>query len=269
MTKINKLGKSTFVIAILALLLVAVLAFGGTYAYFSAQSSVIAGTVQTGHLRITKIENGTGNSELVSTAKIAQPNQTLYNAAKIDTTVNSNISYYTRVRFTATVTPAEGHKHYTDDGTEGASAEACGDYVANALSILNITIADGGASGSSSKWERSDTETTFDGSELYYYQLAPTVVDNSTTAQPAADKTESFTFTISVYNWVGDNGKTDASAAAGCEYWMDATITVSIVVEVLQADYLVDGTTTATTFANGAAAHTAWNTALGVQKSGS
>ncbi|MBQ3502832.1 MAG: hypothetical protein IJA72_04140, partial [Clostridia bacterium] len=53
MTKINKLGKSTFVIAILSFLLVAVLAFGGTYAYFSDKTETASGKFTTGKLQLT------------------------------------------------------------------------------------------------------------------------------------------------------------------------------------------------------------------------
>lgn len=53
MTKINKLGKSTFVIAILSFLLVAVLAFGGTYAYFTSATEKAEGTFKTGKVQIS------------------------------------------------------------------------------------------------------------------------------------------------------------------------------------------------------------------------
>lgn len=52
MTKINKLGKSTFVIAILSFLLVAVLAFGGTYAYFSEKTDTIGASFVTGTVKL-------------------------------------------------------------------------------------------------------------------------------------------------------------------------------------------------------------------------
>ena len=59
MSKINKLGKSTFVIAILSFLLVAVLAFGGTYAYFSdsktATGSFVTGTIKVSDLDATAV----------------------------------------------------------------------------------------------------------------------------------------------------------------------------------------------------------------------
>ena len=117
MTKINKLGKSTFVIAILSFILVAVLAFGGTYAYFSAVSGRAAGRVQTGHLDldatgdvVTKI-----NSMAVANNIITQPGQRLVAADMVDgvkdddganlsVTVNSNIDYYIRVKFEVKVT---------------------------------------------------------------------------------------------------------------------------------------------------------------------
>lgn len=52
MTKYKKLTKSTFAIIALSLVLVAVLAFGGTYAYFSANANA-SGSITTGTLKLT------------------------------------------------------------------------------------------------------------------------------------------------------------------------------------------------------------------------
>jgi len=278
MTKINKLGKSTFVIAILSFLLVAVLAFGGTYAYFSAQSDTVSGSVTTGHLRITSIKDGTGTTSLTSTTQIAQPNEIIYKDKTINTVVNANISYYTRVRFSVVVTPKSGAAH-------AVTTSDCGDKVTQNIEILKVTVENSGETGGTKdKWETGAAATDLAVGEVIYYQLAPTIVADNQAAKDL--EPETFTFTIQVRDWVGHNGLADGTntgaggavdndkidLADGCDYWMDATVEVRVTVEVLQADYLNDATglVVATTgFENGADAETAWNTALATSKTNS
>jgi predicted ribosomally synthesized peptide with SipW-like signal peptide len=125
MTKINKLGKSTFVIALLSFVLVAVLSFGGTYAYFSAVSGRAAGVIKTGHLSLVTKEGSEIIDQIskmtVANNTITQPGQRLVgdkvvgsdgntddtNGADIDITVTTNINYYIRVKFEVKVTPGE------------------------------------------------------------------------------------------------------------------------------------------------------------------
>ena len=95
MSKINKLGKSTFVIAILSFLLVAVLAFGGTYAYFSAKADTTKSTVTMGHLYLT--DPTATLTASVDTAAV--PNQPVLNGAA-SVTVTTNIKYYAKVTLT-------------------------------------------------------------------------------------------------------------------------------------------------------------------------
>ena len=52
--KSKKMTKSTFAIIIMAIVMVAMLAFGGTYAYFTATADGLEGSVQTGSLVLTQ-----------------------------------------------------------------------------------------------------------------------------------------------------------------------------------------------------------------------
>jgi predicted ribosomally synthesized peptide with SipW-like signal peptide len=70
MTKINKLGKSTFVIAILSFVLVAVLAFGGTYAYFSATAEAGGTNVTLGTITLTDTTTKAEGETLVTAGTI-------------------------------------------------------------------------------------------------------------------------------------------------------------------------------------------------------
>ena len=259
MSKINKLGKSTFVIAILSFLLVAVLAFGGTYAYFSAQTSA-TGSITTGHLTINVGENTT--AALTAKSVVAQPNQVIFNET-VKTEVLSNISYYTRVRFAIEISDA------TTDHNDTEGQEDCYDrFEENFTEIFTIKITDGteddadvigGVSGSGLAWEVEDDTAIDYTQEVVFYQLAPTVKEDK------LDKTtnvEKFTYSIQVEDWVG---LAHAGSADGCTYWMDRTVTVTVFVEVLQADYLGDDQV-ADAFANGAKAAEAWEDALTVTK---
>ena len=51
--KSKKMTKSTFAIIIMAIAMVAMLAFGGTYAYFTATANDVSGTVRTAYLSLT------------------------------------------------------------------------------------------------------------------------------------------------------------------------------------------------------------------------
>ena len=52
-TKSKKMTKSTFAIIIMAVVMVAMLAFGGTYAYFTATATKKTGEVTTGHVKLS------------------------------------------------------------------------------------------------------------------------------------------------------------------------------------------------------------------------
>ncbi len=228
MTKINKLGKSTFVIAILSFLLVAVLAFGGTYAYFSAQTNTASGTVSLGKLSVTDVAGTATSSGNITLGSIAQPGQTLINNKTLTTTVKGNINYYIRAKFDVEVIPSGTHKAETENN--------CNDYVADPMEVLTVTPDD-------DTWKQEGD---------YFYKLAPTLAT-------VEGVEETFTITsIEVADWLGNYNNT----ADGCTYWHDAVINVTISFEVMQADYLNDGTTAGKPFENVAAAAAAWTTAL-------
>ena len=73
MTKYSKIAKSSFAIILLSLVLVALLAFGGTYAYFTA-SVEASGSVTTGTL---SLNNKTAEVTLTLTDTKIVPNETI------------------------------------------------------------------------------------------------------------------------------------------------------------------------------------------------
>ena len=218
MSKINKLGKSTFVIAILSFLLVAVLAFGGTYAYFSAQNAGVTGGFSTGHLAIGANDVSSFFASDVSGIIVA-PGQTIASQS-VSAEVDSNIKYYIRAKVTINI---------AKDDVYGAGEHKCG-----------VTEPDVGAIVVTADW-------TQEGSTGYYY---PTYAVND----PAAtgyNATKAITFTATVAPWVG---------AKGCTEYMDAEVTVTVQLEVMQAEHL---TASGKTISDNSSLHAAWDVVTG------
>lgn len=259
MSKINKLGKSAFVIAILSLVLVAVLTFGGTYAYFSAKTKeAVTDDITLGTLKLD--EGNFASNTIFNDLTIAQPNQKLFGGSgksfTVKTTADTNISYYTRVKFTITVEAAAGAAHKNISGDDLGHTEGAKDNL-NAIDILIITIANDAdnAAETNKIWGRGAVQAVADidasaASSYYYYKLQPTTIEQTNNDE----HTETFTVSnLQVKPIIGVDY---------CTYWMGAKISVSITFEVLQADFLNDGVTAGAEFESGTAAEAAWTTAL-------
>lgn len=199
MSKINKLGKSTFVIAILSFLLVAVLAFGGTYAYFSDAAKADTTSITMGKLTLGDV---TATTTIEKDAKVV-PNQPIFSG---DTTVavDTTIAYFARVTMKISEVKLAG-SHAAEDG--------CADA---AIDLLSVTDAAG--------WTK-DTEAAED--TYVYYDLTANAVSEDIT----------ITLNVKVNSEVGKQSS---------EHYMEATVTVNVTVEVIQADYILgDGSAVA------------------------
>jgi len=199
MSKINKLGKSTFVIAILSFLLVAVLAFGGTYAYFTDKAATTSGSITMGHLYFDDASL-TANVTANNNVKLV-PNQPLFEGgAKID--VMSNIAYYARITLqigTVDTQTVNGVNHDECECTEKST---------------KLLLTEGALTGG---WVADATN--------------PNVWYLTTATLPDADGKTELALPVSVkVNPVIGNG--------GSQHFMDATATVNLTFEVIQADYI-------------------------------
>ena len=207
MTKINKLGKSTFVIAILSFILVAVLAFGGTYAYFSARSTEATATITLGHLKIDG--NASFDQDALTALGVAVPNELIITASNgtFGVDVDSNIEYFIRANITYTATAVGTH----------ASETTCDD--ATGLEVLLITPDGDWAAG-------ADVDAT--SKEGWYYltkaQPAGTLADGKYVTPHTFDITARVNPEVGRYQ---------------SQHWMDATIKITVVFEVIQANYIV------------------------------
>lgn len=170
MTKYSKIKKSSFAILALSLILVAVLAFGGTYAYFSSTTGAMTGSVTTGTLKLT---GGTTSLAIVETEDSLVPNQTV----TLDTTgIKLQGNTISALRMNLSVT-----KIVKSDSTEVKTG-------LDDLIELDIDVAVSGAN-----WLQDGTTST------YYYNKA--VVGGSTaTAETALDATISLKLKSTVGN---------------------------------------------------------------------
>lgn len=220
MSKINKIGKSSFVVAILSFLLVAVLAFGGTYAYFSdhAEASMTS-PITTGYLQLDGSVTSVDNTIKVADGKYAVPNQQIIDAVTtpISVNVNSNINYRIMATVTATFTLV-GH---TSECTE----EACPDcQVAPIQLVCNTTqnadwIVVGDGTAVVDPENKAVTTITY----TLYEKAVSEATDKS------ADLSESIKFTAQMNK---DMGKEEST------HFMDSTFTITVNFRVAQADFV-------------------------------
>jgi len=254
MTKINKLGKSTFVIAILSFILVAVLAFGGTYAYFSASSKADTATVTMGHLKIS--ENAKFDTATFTTGKIVVPNQKILNSdpskvnqedgegsGAVTVTVDSNIYYFIRAKIEYSYTIVNSGCTHVEN-TEAADPCECAD---RGIELLLIEAALGGdadtagwISGLKSVSSEQQTaglkaEVASNNTGWYYYNqaFAPTATGEGKDEGENTPYNRVHTFSV-------DAQVNPLAGQVESQHFMDATVTIDVTFEVIQADYIVD-----------------------------
>ena len=211
-----KRAKNNTIFVLGLLFALASLCLGLTLAWFT-DSATASGTVTMGHLNITGLQDS-DNQTFSWTSNNVTPGEQIAKGS-YKAMIDTNINYFTRLLFRATVVPA-GNAHIT----------GCKDNFTNDTDILSISI--GG-----NKFQKSSIDTT-DGYSAYY-KLNPS---------PSSNTAETFDLDIKVGENVGD---------AGCTYYMGATIQLSMVVEVVQADYWA-GRGEATAFTDAATMHATW-----------
>ena len=96
--KSKKMTKSTFAIIIMAIIMVAMLAFGGTYAYFTATAYTKSASVTTGTIRLQS------GSKVEAVEKLVVYNDTVLDAIDYNAE-DTNVASYIFVVVTSTITP--------------------------------------------------------------------------------------------------------------------------------------------------------------------
>ena len=103
MTKAKKkMTKSTFVIIIMAVAMVAMLAFGGTFAYFTASTTDKSGTITTGKVQL----NASG--DFVAELNNIMPGDEITNGKITLSTAESTEATYVAIRYTITANDSTG-----------------------------------------------------------------------------------------------------------------------------------------------------------------
>ena len=252
MTKINKLGKSTFVIAILSFILVAVLAFGGTYAYFSATTKADSASITLGHLKIS--DHTKFNQTAIEAIGIAVPNQPIIDDTNgaITVTVDSNINYFIRAKLTYDY---ELHTAGCDKTTVGGTSTcACADAGIELLLITPGTSVDpldpakdtatagswiAGLTQAEADIENADwaegqykyvADVEGNSTGWYYYNKMWTPGTETGTDTGIFNRLHTFTIDARV------NPETGKKSS---QHFMDAVITITVHFEVIQADFIV------------------------------
>jgi len=127
MTKLKskKMTKSTFAIIIMAIVMVAMLAFGGAYAYFTATASTDSKTFTTGYV---KLSNGTALADITVTNVMPKQELVAANALKLTVDTTETAGNYIAVKFTFKVVKDDETKTEITDPTElakfGLSADS-------------------------------------------------------------------------------------------------------------------------------------------------
>ena len=102
MTKAKKkMTKSTFVIIIMAVAMVAMLAFGGTFAYFTATTTEASDTATTGTVKL-----GANTIATLVDTNVVSGQQLFGESSKVQVTSASNVDTYVFITFTVSMSGA-------------------------------------------------------------------------------------------------------------------------------------------------------------------
>ena len=213
MTKAKKkMTKSTFVIIIMAVAMVAMLAFGGTFAYFTATATTKStGEFTTGSI---KLEANDGVSFVTSLTNVV-PGDQLSTGALTLTTTSAGTDSYIAIKVTITA---------TDDS--GATLSLAGTSLGSAAGILAGTPLKG------STW--ATASDTYPGVFVLAAATTPTAV---TTGQ-TINITDGALIFQAEDKWIQDN---DEEGYISESKLMGATLNITIEARSVQSDNWVDG----------------------------
>ena len=203
----KKMAKSTIAIIVMAVVMVAMLAFGGTYAYFTAQATKVTGSVTTGTVLLQN------NAVTFATDKIVPGMEILGKDQKISVKNSSDVETYIFVKLTL-----------ASDGLTLKDTAPAADGDAQLVVTLaktgdnaNFTKLDGQTGVYYIKTAAVATATDIDFATSIVFQGMSNSVD--TTAGSLMGKTINVTVeskAIQAFSFTGDTAVADAFAA--CEF---------------------------------------------------
>ena len=173
--KSKKMTKSTFAVIIMAVLMVAMMAFGGTYAYFTAVTEAKSGTAKTGRVQLN------GNSAVQVNAMVVPGQKVITDSVSV--TSNSTVKTYVFVRFSATFTKGTEGTYVTGTPTLVDASETLdteGEY--RITPTMNLYDASTNPTGWNSFVHNNGTtegaDATKDDFTVYYIELEPSSTNN-------------------------------------------------------------------------------------------
>lgn len=222
MTKSKKMKKSTFAIVIMAILMVAMLAFGGTYAYFTASVTAKNAGFTTGKVMIT------GESTITATKEKIVPGDKVFEEDTAITYTNgSNVNTFVYATLTFT---------YTGDIYDGDDTKTVLEDQTVTLTDPQILEAFGSASALTSMLNANWVPGTG------VYMLKGTdgslIVsgDDYKSGVAFIEVTDTKNLTFSVDRHFKDGQFIPANADADELVWEDATVTITVEVKQIQAE---------------------------------
>ena len=223
--KSKKMTKSTFAVIIMAVLMVAMMAFGGTYAYFTATTAKVTETATTGRVQLTE------NSAYELNAIVVPGQELLAEDKTVSVVSNSTVKTYVFVKFSATFAKGTEGTYVDGEPALKANKEACtaeGNYCITPS--LNLYDADENPTGWKTYVDNKGNEDPTDDITVYYVELEPAV----------DEETDEFTSsTLEVCDSILFEGKSQSNGASK-GVLMDGTLTVTISSASIQFDYVDD-----------------------------
>ena len=213
-TKKRKMSKSTFAIIIMAVVMVAMLAFGGTYAYFTATATKkTTGEFTTGSIKLESNDDATFVSGLTDVV----PGDALTDGPLTLTTTSAGTDSYIAIRVTIEATDAKG-----------ATLDLTGTSLETAIGLLAIEPTTG------STWVAGS------GNYTNVFVLAAT----TTPTKVATAQTIKITDAALIFQAEDDWNQTTADGSADYisdSKLMGATLNITIEARSVQSDNWNDG----------------------------
>ena len=207
MTKLKskKMTKSTFAIIIMAVIMVAMLAFGGTYAYFTAT----AGEIKSDELTTARVKLGVPTITTVANTTLLLPGQPI-TTAPISIANESNVDTYVFVTVSIDVTKGnEAVVLKNKAGAELTDAQAFGFGISDAGTGFTKFVELDGQEGV--YWSRVNADTT-SANFVNSLTLSADVHSQSTTTAEGDAMTATVVITVTA-NSIQATGFNDAAAA--------------------------------------------------------
>jgi len=234
MTKLKskKMSKSTFAVIIMAILMVAMLAFGGTYAYFTSQPfTKLEDSVNAGTIKLTTTAGADIFATETTLRSYVLPGEDLIvleegkTASNLVITDESNRASYIFFEYSIEVYPV-AETYNEEKGTELAKADDSV-YTKDAVTVTGLTA---NMSNALTVSNTAASVSAVDSTKYPTIYVVKTVEEDDDQTADINEKTVGTTYTLAL----GTNGSVTLPDSMGNEF-QGALIKIVIAVESIQA----------------------------------